>query len=555
LVKRRMGKGLSLLVVLVFVLGMVLAACNKSESPKESMPGTTTTPEQTSTPEQNTAPKEKPEISVSIYDRGNIPADEGTPNKNRWTEWINENAPVKVNFIPVPRWEEDPKYNTLLASGGMPDLIFTWTPPLRNRLYAQNQLLPLDEWIDKYSPNYKEVLEKYPSLKTLGTNADGNLYSLGGAAKLDVQNGLLIRADWLKKLDLTTPTTTEEFFNVMKAFAEQDPDGNNKKDTYGFHLSFVGDQIASYLFGSGVSFQVRNGEYVLDWDRIIAAATYKKQLYDANLIDRDYLTDQNGEKALQDFVNGKLGIYGITGMLSGEGLNVYKTLKANNPAAEVIAIPLPKSEFGQYSPDLAAPFYLSAVVSASAKNPEAVMQYIDFLLQPSTQRTLKYGIEGTHWQKDARGCPAPIDAEKNKQEVSWAFDFSMLSQPVSEGDCLDYVAQLNQENPVEKEYSEIIQQARIAYISKDRPIYSTVDSSTSPELPEDVMLSWSNGLVAVYDIFSKAIVGGASYPMDKAVSDARSAWEKAGGARVDEATAQWYADNKNHILLTSEYYK
>ncbi|MBP1990730.1 extracellular solute-binding protein [Paenibacillus eucommiae] len=547
MMRKEMRRGLALAVALVLLLSIVLAGCGKSDGGSQEPNGE----------KKDAGAEKKEEITVSIYDRGNIPAEEGTPVKNRWTDWINENAPVKVNFVAIPRWEEDQKYNTLLASGNVPDLIMNWSPKLRSRLYGQNMLLPLDEWIEKHSPAYKKVLEQYPAMKTLGTRDDGKLYQLGGVAKMEPSLAMWIRADWLKKLNLEVPATTEELFAVMKAFAEQDPDGNNKKDTYGAHLSFVGGKIIENMFGAdnAVGWYLNNGAYIHDWDRTAAAAAYKKRMYDAGLVDKDFLTDQNGEKAQQDFVNGRLGVYGVLGVAQPRGFQIFETLKNNNPNAEIIAIPLPKSEFGQFSPEVSPPYSISAVVNKQAKNPEAVMKYIDFLLQDSTQRTLKYGLEDVHWKADANGCPAPIDVEKNSKELSWNFDLSMLAQPISEGDCLDYAAtQLNPEKPLEKAYIEIVKQAREVYLSPERPIQQDIDLSTSPELPQDLTLNKETALKAAQDIFAKSIVGGAAYPIDKALTDAKAVWEKGGGIQVDEATAEWYAKNKENILLTKDYY-
>ena len=39
------------------------------------------------------------------------------------------------------------------------------------------------------------------------------------------------------KLKLKAPTTIDEFESVMDAFTNKDPDGNGKKDTFGFSLS------------------------------------------------------------------------------------------------------------------------------------------------------------------------------------------------------------------------------------------------------------------------------------------------------------------------------
>ena len=55
------------------------------------------------------------QITVTVYDRGNVPAAEGTIEKNRWTRWINENGPVDVTFVAIPRVNPQEKLNTLFA--------------------------------------------------------------------------------------------------------------------------------------------------------------------------------------------------------------------------------------------------------------------------------------------------------------------------------------------------------------------------------------------------------------------------------------------------------
>src|SRR6478736_6061711 len=64
--------------------------------------------------------EKKATITVSNYDRGNIPAAEGTVEENRWTKWINERSPVTVKFVPVARAEAVRKLNVMFASGSAP---------------------------------------------------------------------------------------------------------------------------------------------------------------------------------------------------------------------------------------------------------------------------------------------------------------------------------------------------------------------------------------------------------------------------------------------------
>src|SRR5690606_9449931 len=56
-------------------------------------------------------PAKRGSITVSMYDRGNVPAEAGTAEKNTWTDWVVENGPADVKFITVPRWESTDKFN------------------------------------------------------------------------------------------------------------------------------------------------------------------------------------------------------------------------------------------------------------------------------------------------------------------------------------------------------------------------------------------------------------------------------------------------------------
>lgn len=114
-----------------------------------------------------------------MYDRGNIPQEIGTVDNNLWTKWVNENSGVNVKFIPVPRSDSVKKFNTLLAAGQAPDLILEYDTNFLNQLYTQKQIMPLDDLIDQYSTEYKQLLEQYPLLRKLGTKSDGKLYGIG----------------------------------------------------------------------------------------------------------------------------------------------------------------------------------------------------------------------------------------------------------------------------------------------------------------------------------------------------------------------------------------
>jgi putative aldouronate transport system substrate-binding protein len=532
----------------VLALSVVVAGCGGA---KENGQEASTKPTESAKVEEK-----RGSISVTLYDRGTVPAEEGTMDNNRWTKWINANGPVDVKYVTVPRFESLQKYNVMFASGSAPDLIFEFDTAYHGQLYNQKQLMPLDDLIAKNSTGYKALMEKYPALKKAGTMADGKLYTVGRPMELNPSHYLFVRNDWLKKLNLKVPTTPEELLEVIKAFTLNDPDGNGKADTQGIGLSFVSGIILNNMFGTGFTlfgtdqypWYVENGKVVHDWDRLKAALDYQKQIYEGGYTDKDFVTDKNGAKQQQEWITGKLGIYGG----NGASTSIYSTLKKNVPGAEVIAIPLPKTQFGQFSPTLSNPIQMTGMINAAAKDPVAAMKMIDFMTSEKFTNTIEYGIEGEHWKKSTNGCPEAIDAEKNKKERDYNRDFNMLFPLL--GDCYGLA---NKPNPTadEKDMIEIIKQAKTAYMDPSRPMVGITQKAYLPILPQDLTQINSNANKTILDLALKTIVSGKSYTVDQFIQEAKGIWEKAGGAKVDEFYDKWYQENKGTAILMDDIYK
>ncbi|MCU6712028.1 extracellular solute-binding protein [Paenibacillus sp. J5C_2022] len=550
-------KTMVLLLLAALAAMSFLAGCSNNSS-NGSEPNAEGSKEGTSSQQDD---QTKHEISVSIYDRGNVPVEEGTIENNRWTKWLVENSGVDTTFVAIPRNNPAEKLNTLFASGAAPDLIFEFNAAIRNQLYNQKQLMPLDDLIAQHSTEYKEFLEKYPIIKKLTTKSDGKMYEFGRISGLNHNVVLMVRADWLENLNLKAPQTTEQFFEVAKAFTEDDPDRNGKDDTFGMALSFASGMVVDQMFGSyheassDSTWVIENGKLIRQWNRIKAAMAFEKRLYEAGTVDKDFVADKNGDKSKQDFITGKLGMIGMVGGAGAAGLQAYETLKQNDPAAKVIIIPLPESEFGSFTANVTPPVQTTGIVNARAKDPVGVMKYVDALVKTDTQHTLAYGFEGTHWNQGTNGCPAVIDEAKNKQELSWNMDFTMLSSPGLD-ECSSFKNKLDPNDPLEQEFIGLIEAAEEAYISPERPIPLFTHQVYFPAMPEDIELIRKSAEPNMFgNIYTKAVIGGSKYSVDQAMEDMQTAWKEAGGAKVDEWFDNWYQENKETAVLTEDIYE
>lgn len=124
-------------------------------------------------------------------------------------------------------WSE--QKGIMLAGGDLPDIIFGFQTFNDDDIINNSELfLPLEDLVDQYMPNYKAAIEEYPDFKNLCTFPDGHMYSLGKNLPLRPVscNQLIINTKWLDNLGLEKPTTLDELYEVLKAFKEQDANGN-----------------------------------------------------------------------------------------------------------------------------------------------------------------------------------------------------------------------------------------------------------------------------------------------------------------------------------------
>ncbi|WP_322176499.1 extracellular solute-binding protein [Acutalibacter caecimuris] len=117
----------------------------------------------------------------------------------------------------------------LLAGGDLPDVFFGNNSLGDVDILTNLDLfVPLEDYIEEYCPNIKAAYEAEPIMRKLITQPDGHIYTLSSKLPLrpkacDVP---YINQKWLDNLGLEMPTTVDEWYNVLKAFKEQDANGN-----------------------------------------------------------------------------------------------------------------------------------------------------------------------------------------------------------------------------------------------------------------------------------------------------------------------------------------
>ena len=220
------------------------------------------------------------------------------------------------------------KRNLDISSGDLPDAIHNDNASdvdLMNWA-KKGVIVPVEDLIDKYMPNLKKVLDEKPEYKAMMTAPDGHIYSFPWIEELgqgkesihSVNDMAWINKEWLDKLGLKMPQTTDELVDVLEAFKTKDPNGNGKADE--IPISFVngaGNEDFKLLFGAfGAGdnddhLVVGNDgkvDFTADNDDYKESIKFMRKLQEKGLIDKEAF-EQDWNTYLAKGSENKYGVY------------------------------------------------------------------------------------------------------------------------------------------------------------------------------------------------------------------------------------------------------
>lgn len=219
---------------------ILLAGCTGSQSPKGSDEAPNAGTEPIALSEPGTYPLVQEKTTLKVMVRGN-PLVENFET-NDFTKWYEEKTNVHIEWEVVPEQSIQEKLNLVLASEDYPDVIMGLNiSPAQQMIYgSQGAFLPLNDLIEKQGTNTKKMFRDNPKIQSAITALDGNIYALPEVNECyhcSMSQKMWIYEPWLKKLKLKMPETTDELYEVLKAFKEQDPNGNGMQDEIPLSIS------------------------------------------------------------------------------------------------------------------------------------------------------------------------------------------------------------------------------------------------------------------------------------------------------------------------------
>lgn len=350
----------------------------------------------------------------------------------RWADWgtdflkgfVDESekaANVHVDWEVYVNSDWTDKKGVLMASGDLPDA-FWGSICLNDADLATNAeyIIPLEDLIQENMPNLTAIFEEDPEMKAICTSMDGHIYGLPKKlpCRPTVGNQVFINQTWLDNLNLEMPDTYEDFYNVLKAFKEQDANGNGDPDDEIPFGAGNTDPIATFLLPfepigtNKYNMILKDGEpaYRNTTDSYKEGLAWMHKCYEEGLIDPEIFT-QDGSMAEAKRMDPDGSLVGVAGgwvptAVFGDNAGDYTAL---TPVAGPDGNRYVESDPGQmnYSRN-------ELVVTTQCKNPAALLKWADqFYTEDATIQTY-YGSFGTGVSKGEDGVYTVLDPPEGK---------------------------------------------------------------------------------------------------------------------------------------------
>lgn len=404
-------------------VSLVLSGCSSSkENGKEPAGTSSATPKAATTPAQPEKKKVSLRWNVIAPQNATLPSGDKDFVKKAIEEKFN--VELKMEYLSSANYND--QLNLKLSSGDAPDFFMS--------AGLDSQKLVLDG-IGADMTSYVTPARMPNYFKYWTTDKEVKGYQVHNRFARSLVpfvrkpvDSYYVRKDWLDKLGLKVPETYDEMLNVMRKFRNDDPDGNGKKDTYGFSAAGNGTTLPSTMppfkkYGILPSFAIVNNKLEVETmhPKLGDVITEVRSLTDEGVFDPDWFLNK-GSQDLDKGAQGKVGIvyaWDISFALEGIPTSYQNKTKAVDPKADWRPFH-PSAKTGISAEYIAADAFLFNSTTAK-NNPDKIertVEILDWLSSEEGYLLTHYGKEGVHYTlkgKDIQLNPAAIKKDITDQ--------------------------------------------------------------------------------------------------------------------------------------------
>lgn len=230
---------------------------------------------------------------------------------NDWNELyiakaFGDELGIQLDCTSYPQDAWSTQLTLMMTTDDLPDLLceLDLTRADANKYGNEGYFLDMSQYLD-LMPNFVAQMDKDPALYAYSRDENGAIYGISKTKNTQVSKMVAlsyINHKWLEKVGAEYPQTTEDLYNVLKAFKEQDANGNGDPNDE-IPLSITYDQYsgmrAEFVLRSAFGIYGYSQNYQLQADDsgkvYLAEATdnwkeyvkYMNRLYSDGLLDQD----------------------------------------------------------------------------------------------------------------------------------------------------------------------------------------------------------------------------------------------------------------------------
>ena len=143
---------------------------------------------------------------------------------------VEEATGIKANIIAIEPGSDADVVSTTMASDDRPDLYLGCAHHVLGTNREMFYDLSEEGLLETYAPNIVNLYNEHGGVWPTITWPDGGIYTLANSWSTSFENTacgiLMINKDWLDRLGLDVPTTREEYLDCLRAFRDEDANGN-----------------------------------------------------------------------------------------------------------------------------------------------------------------------------------------------------------------------------------------------------------------------------------------------------------------------------------------